>query len=151
MIFDEVMKMKKKIAALVLGAMMSFSAMAMAATPEAETMSAQQVKSANWIDAMLVKNKPVDALKLMSADAQKEITDKKITELSQEVNKNLGAFKGARFLGWTVMDQYQMVYLMSFEKEPLVRCVFLFDEKGNMMNFALQPLKQKQENADKKK
>lgn len=137
--------MKKKIVALVLGAMMSFSAMAMAATPEAEMMSAQQAKVAAWTDSMLVKNKPADALKLMSSEAQKEITVKKITDVSKEVTKNLGKFKGGRFVSWTVLDQCQMMYLMSFEKEPVVRCVFIFDQKGNMLNFALQPIKQKQE------
>ncbi|SDP26440.1 hypothetical protein [Selenomonas ruminantium] len=137
--------MKKKVVALVLGAMMSFSAMAMAATPEAEMMSAQQAKVAAWTDVMLVKNKPTDALKLMSSEAQKEITAKKITDVSKEMAKNLGKFKGARFVSWTVLDQCQMMYLMSFEKEPIVRCVFIFDQKGNMLNFALQPIKQKQQ------
>lgn len=141
--------MKKKVAALVLGAMMSFSAMAMAATPEAEMMSAQQAKVAAWTDAMLVKNKPADARKLMSSEAQKEITEKKITDVSKEMTTKLGKFKGARFVSWTVLDQCQMMYLMSFEKEPIVRCVFFFDQKGNMLNFALQPIPQQQQNNQK--
>lgn len=145
--------MQKKILALVFGAMLSMSAVAMAATPEAEAMSAQQAKAAAWTDAMLVKNKPADTLKLMSSEAKKEITDKKITEISKDISKNLGKFQGARLAGWSCLEQFQLVYFMKFEKEPLVRCVFFFDNKGEMLNFALQPLKinQQEKKDDKKK
>ena len=55
--------MKKKIAALVLGALLSVSAAAMAATPDAEMMSTQQEKAAAWVDTMLVKNDPAAFVK----------------------------------------------------------------------------------------
>ena len=141
--------MKKQITALVLGAMMSFSAIAMAATPEAEMMSAQQAKVAAWTDSMLVKNKPTDARKLMSSEAQKEITEEKITDLSKKINKNFGKFKGGRFISWALLDQCQMMYIMSFEKAPLVRCLFIFDQKGNMLTFFLQPINQDKADAQK--
>jgi len=32
-----------------------------------------------------------------------------------------------------------------------VRCIFLFDEKGNLQNFALSPLKQEAEDNSQKK
>lgn len=151
MISDEVIGVKKKITALCLGAMLSLSAVAMAATPEAEAMSAQQVKAANWIDVMLVKNKPADTLKLMGPEAQKEIDAQKITAISQDMTKNMGKYKTSRFVGWTRFDQGdQLMYLMAFDKEPVVRCVFLFDKQGNLQNFALSPLKQTDEK-DKKK
>ena len=147
---DEVIIVKKKITALVLGALLSVSAVAMAATPESEAMAAQQGKAAAWIDTMLVKNNPAGTLKLMGAEAQKEIDVKKITEISQEMAKNMGKYKASRFVGWTRFDQGdQMMFLMSFDKEPVVRCVFLFDNKGNLQNFALTPLKQ-EENSQKK-
>ena len=44
-----------------------------------------------------------------------------------------------------------MMYLLSFEKEPVVRCVFLFDKKGNLQNFALSPVKQTEVKKDEKK
>ena len=138
--------MKKKITALVLGAMLSVSAVAMAATPEAEMMSTQQGKAVAWVDAMLVKNNPAATLKLMSAEAQKEIDVKKITDISNEMAKTLGKYKASRFVGWTRFDQGdQMMYLMAFEKEPVVRCVFIFDKQGNLQNFAVSPLKQEKE------
>ena len=138
--------MKKKITALVLGAMLSVSAVAMAATPEAEMMSTQQGKAVAWVDAMLVKNNPAATLKLMSAEAQKEIDVKKITEISNEMAKTLGKYKASRFVGWTRFNQGdQMMYLMAFEKEPVVRCVFIFDKQGNLQNFVVSPLKQEKE------
>lgn len=144
--------MKKKLTALVLGAMMSVSAIAMAATPESEALSAQQTKAAAWVETMLVKNDPAGTLKLMSAEAQKEIDTKKITAISQDMAKNMGKFKESRFVGWTRFDQGdQMMYLMSFEKEPVVRCIFLFDKQGNLQNFALSPLKADQEENTQKK
>jgi hypothetical protein len=144
--------MKKKIAALVLGALLSVSAAAMAATPDAEMMSTQQEKAAAWVETMLVKNDPAASLKLMSAEAQKEIDAKKATAIHQDMDKNLGKYKGGRFVGWTRFDQAdQMMYLLSFEKEPVVRCVFLFDKKGNLQNFALSPVKQTEEKKDEKK
>jgi len=142
---------KKKITALVLGALLSVSAAAMA-SPESDAMAAQQAKAAAWIDTMLVKNKPADTLKLMGAEAQKEIDDKKITSISEEMAKNMGKYQASRFVGWTRFDQGdQMMYLMSFDKEPVVRCIFLFDEKGNLQNFALSPLKQEAEDNSQKK
>ncbi len=147
----EVINVKKKITALCLGAMLSLSAVAMAATPEADAMSAQQVKANSWIETMLVKNKPADTLKLMGAEAQKEIDAKKITAISDEMAKNMGKYKNSRFVGWTRFDQGdQMMYLMSFEKEPVVRCVLLFDKDGKLQNFALSPLKQTAEKEAKK-
>ena len=144
--------MKKKITALVLGALLSVSAVSMAATPEAESMSAQQGKAAAWVDTMLVKNDPAATLKLMAPEAQKEIDVKKITAISQEMAKNMGKYKSSRFVGWTRFDQGdQMMFLMSFEKEPVVRCVFLFDQQGNLQNFALSPLKQTEEKDEQKK
>ena len=119
--------MKKKIAALVLGALLSVSAAAMAATPDAEMMSTQQEKAAAWVDTMLVKNDPAASLKLMGAEAQKEIDVKKATAIHQDMDKNLGKYKGGRF------------------------CVFLFDKKGNLQNFALSPVKQTAEKKDEKK
>lgn len=136
--------MKKRVVGLFLGLFMCLSVVAYAATPEAEMMSAQQQKAVSWIDTMLVKNKPIDALKLMNREAQKEISEKKIIELTKEMTQNLGKFKGARFISWTALDKFQMLYLMSFEKEPVVRCVFFFNEKGEMMNFAMQAIKQKE-------
>lgn len=131
--------------------MLSLSAVAMAATPEADAMSAQQVKANSWIETMLVKNKPADTLKLMGAEAQKEIDAQKITAISDEMAKNMGKYKNSRFVGWTRFDQGdQMMFLMSFEKEPVVRCVFLFDKDGNLQNFALSPLKQTEEKEAKK-
>ncbi len=150
----EVIAVKKKIVALALGAMMSMSVAAMAATPDAEMMSAQQVKANTWIDAMLVKNKPTESLKVMSPDFQKNVDDKKITEFHQDLVKHLGKLKGASFVSWVRIpgtDQDQMLYLMSFEKEKLVRCVFFFDKKGNLHNFALTPEQQPKEKEDKKK
>ena len=146
---DEVIEMQKKIVALLMGAMLSMSAIAMAATPEAEVMSTQQARAAAWTDAMLVKNKPADTLKLMSSEAKKEITDKKINDISKDISKNLGKFQGARLAGWSCLEQYQLVYFMKFEKEPLVRCVFFFNDKGEMLNFALQPLKINQQETQK--
>jgi hypothetical protein len=141
-----VIAVKKKITALVLGAMLSVSAVAMAATPEAEMMSTQQGKAVAWVDAMLVKNNPAATLKLMSAEAQKEIDVKKITDISNEMAKTLGKYKASRFVGWTRFDQGdQMMYLMAFEKEPVVRCVFIFDKQGNLQNFVVSPLKQEKE------
>lgn len=136
--------MKKRVVGLLLCLFMCLYVVAYAATPEAEMMSAQQQKAASWIDTMLVKNKPTDALKLMSSEAQKEISEKKIIELTKKMTQNFGKFKGARFISWTALDQFQMLYLMSFEKEPVVRCVFFFNEKGEMMNFAMQAIKQKE-------
>ena len=144
--------MKKKITALVLGALLSVSAAAMAATPDAEMMSTQQEKAAAWVDTMLVKNDPAASLKLMGAEEQKEIDVKKATAIHQDMDKNLGKYKGGRFVGWTRFDQAdQMMYLLSFEKEPVVRCVFLFDKKGNLQNFALSPVKQTEVKKDEKK
>ena len=139
-----------KVVALFLGLFMCLSVVASAATPEAEMMSAQQQKAASWIDTMLVKNKPTDALKLMSSEAQKDISDKKIIDMTKEMTQNFGKFKGARFISWTALDQFQMFYLMSFEKEPMVRCIFIFNKKGEMMNFAMQAIKP-QGNSSKEK
>ena len=148
----EVIAVKKKIVALALGAMMSMSVAAMAATPEAESMSAQQGKAVAWVDTMLVKNNPAASLKLMGAEAQKELDVKKITDISNDMAKNLGKYKSSRFVGWTRFDQGdQLMYLMSFEKEPVVRCVFLFDKNGNLQNFALSPLKKTEEKDNQKK
>ena len=148
----EVITVKKKLTALILGAMLSVSAVAMAATPESEALSAQQGKAAAWVDTMLVKNNPTAALKMMGAEAQKEIDAKRITEISKDMEKNLGKYKASRFVGWTRFDQGdQLMFLMSFDKEPVVRCVFLFDQQGNLQNFALTPLKQEQEDNSKKK
>ncbi|SHK84864.1 hypothetical protein SAMN05216582_12071 [Selenomonas ruminantium] len=144
--------MRKKILAVLFGVMLGMSAVTMAATPEAEIMSVQQAKAMAWTDTMLVKNKPADTLKLMSSEAQKEITDKKITEIGKDISKNLGKYQGARLAGWSCLDQFQLVYFMKFEKEPLVRCVFFFNEKGEILNFALQPLQiNKQEKKDDNK
>ena len=142
--------MKKKIMALCLGAILSCSAVAMAVTPDAQALSNEQEKAAAWMDVMLVKNKPVDALKMMGSEAQKEIDAAKITSTAQKMANDLGKYKGAQFVAWTRFDQAdQMVYFMTFEKEPVVRCVLIFDKQGNLQNFGMNPIKQ-QENKAKK-
>ena len=93
-----------------------------------------------------------EQLSLISKRWQKEIDAAKITSTAQKMANDLGKYKGAQFVAWTRFDQAdQMMYLLSFEKEPVVRCVFLFDKKGNLQNFALSPVKQTEVKKDEKK
>ena len=147
--------MKKKILALCLGVMLSLSAVAMAAvTPEAEMMSTQQVKANAWIDAMLVKHKPADSLKLMSAEFQKNVNAQQMEKYHQDAVNDLGQLKGFSFLAWARQPGQEidiLSYLMGFEKEKFVRGAFFFDRKGNLVHFELTKLQQTDEKDAKKK
>lgn len=145
--FDEVIALKKKIAALCLGAMLSFSAVAMAATPEAEMMSAEQAKAVTWIDSLLVKNKPEGAWKTMSSEFQKNVELKKFTELRKKIDQEMGGLKGSSFLSWARPNKQedQMSYLLFFEKTGPAQCFFIFDKQGNLQDFVIRPLAQKQD------
>ena len=52
-------------------------------------------------------------------------------------------YQESRFISWTRFDQAdQMIYLMHFEKEQLVRCELLFNKKGQLEGFSLAALKE---------
>lgn len=143
--------MKKYIAAAALIVLL-LSGTAMAASPDAAAFSGEQDIAGKWVDTMLVKRDSSAVLKLMAGDAQKEIDKAKLNTLSGDIASRLGQLKERRFVSWTRFDQAdQMIYLMTFEKEPAVRCALLFDKKGQLQNFALTPLKEKAEKPAAKK
>ena len=52
----------------------------------------------------------------------------------------------------TAGDNWTPFFIMGASLVPLsVRCVFLFDQQGNLQNFALSPLKQTEEKDEQKK
>jgi hypothetical protein len=94
---------------------------------------------------MLTHNDSNGAFKLMGEDVRKSLTEAKMAGLKASIDKDMGSIKGMHFVSWTRFDQAdQMVYLLSFEKKPMVRCAFIFDKKGNLEDFALTPLQLKE-------
>lgn len=143
--------MKKYVLVLWAVVLTVFSASALAASPDAASLSREQELAVKWTDAMLIKQQPTAAWKLMSSESQQNIKIAEMNKLSAEITQKLGSFKDSRFVSWNRLPQTdQMVYLMSFEKEKIVRCVFVFDKKEQLRNFALTPLKEKQATKDKK-
>lgn len=143
--------MRKYILALCVAFLMTFSAGAWAATPDATVFSGEQELAVKWTEAMLNKQQPAEALKIMSREAQQNIQAEEMNKISAEITKNLGTLKTSQFVSWNRLPQVdQVIYLMSFEKEKIVRCVFLYDKKGQLNNFALTPMKEeKQDKKDK--
>lgn len=142
--------MKKIVIAMCVAIMMAFSSMAFAATPDSEALSTEQTAADQWINLMIVKNDTTGAVKTMSPEAQKAITDKTIKDVSSQITKNLGKYQEGRFVSWVRYDQAdEMTYLMSFSKEKLVRCVMIFNKNGQMDNFSLTPVQVQQDNNTK--
>ena len=142
--------MKKHIVAFCLLVMLVLSGTVMAAAPDAKIFSTEQDLAIRWTDTMFAQNKPADARAMMGAEAQKAVDQDKIVKLSAGIAKELGQYKSGRFVSWTRYDQLdQMVYLMSFEKQPAVFCVMLFSKQGELENFSLNPAK-KSDAAQKK-
>lgn len=133
--------MKKIVIAMCVAIMMAFSSMAFAATPDSEALSTEQTTADQWINQMIVQGNGTSAVKLMSPEAQKAITTKAITDINSQITKNLGTYQDGRFVSWNRYDQAdEMIYLMSFSKEKLVRCSMLFNKKGQMDSFSLTPM-----------
>lgn len=141
--------MKKLMLILSMLAVLAISSTALAApTKDAELFSTEQTRATQWLDTMLTQKKPAAALNVMSAQAKKDITAAKMTELQQKIEKELGTLQSARFVGWTRFDQAdQVIYLLSFSKEQVVQCVFLFSPTGELNTFALTPMKQNAQDA----
>ncbi len=136
------MNMKKKIAGIVLAGALAIGGSAMAATPEATAFGAEQQVSDQWIDTMLVKSQVDDAYGMMSEESRKNIQKDKFQELRAKIAADMGAVKGGRLVSWTRFDQNdQMIYFLSFEKQPVVRCLLVFDKQGKLANFELNPMK----------
>jgi membrane-bound inhibitor of C-type lysozyme len=147
--------MKKHVVAFCLLVMLALSSTVLAAAPDAKIFSTEQELAVRWTDTMFAQSKPVEARAMMGAEAQKAVDQDKIVKLSAGIAKDLGQYKSGRFVSWTRYDQLdQMVYLMSFEKQPAVFCVMLFSKQGELENFSLNPAKKSdkdQKNATDKK
>ena len=142
--------MKKYVVALCFFFMLALSGTVLAAAPDAKVFSTEQDLAVRWTDTMFAQSKPVEARAMMGADAQKAVDQAKITKLSDGIAKDLGKYKSGRFVSWTRYDQLdQMVYLMSFEKQPAVFCVLLFNKQGELENFSLNPAKSADTNQKK--
>ncbi|SFT72844.1 Protein of unknown function [Selenomonas sp. GACV-9] len=145
--------MKKYIVVLCMACLLAFSASALAATPDAAALSGEQETAVKWVDAMLVKQDAAAGIKLMGPQAQKNIQADKLGKSLSELNQKFGKYQESKFISWTRFDQAdQMIYLMRFEKEQLVRCELIFDKKGQLENFSLAALKEntKEQKKDKK-
>lgn len=121
-------------------------AAALAAEADAKTFAAEDSTTTAWIDAMFVKNDAAHAYDLIGESAKKNITKEQVNTLHQTIEKEMGALEGARFVSWTRFDQAdQIIYLMRFKKQPIVRCELLFTKDGNLENFGLTPIEQKKD------
>ena len=135
--------MKKYIAALCMACLLAFSANALAATPDATALSGEQEIAVKWMDAMLVKQDSAAVIKLLEPERQKKISQDDLAKNLSQLSQKYGKYQESRFISWTRFDQAdQMIYLMHFEKEQLVRCELLFNKKGQLEGFSLAALKE---------
>ena len=130
--------MKKIIMSLALLAALALPAGALAAAPDAAMFQKEEDTADLWAQSMLVQVQPGNARSLMSADAQKNIDEAKMKEISDKLTKQLGKLKTSRFVSWVRFDQAdQMTYLMSFEKGNPMRSILIFNKQGGLENFVI--------------
>ena len=134
--------MKKHVVALCLLVMLALSGSVLAAAPDAKAFSTEQDLATRWMDTMFAQNKPTEARAMMGADLQKAADQAKFASLSDGIVKDFGKYKGGRFIRWDREPQAdRMLYLLGFEKHPLVICELMFSKQGELENFSLTPLK----------
>ncbi|ERL25255.1 hypothetical protein [Mitsuokella sp. oral taxon 131] len=114
---------------------------AFAAEDDANAFVKEDMTTVSWIDAMFIKKDAGKAYDLMGEDAKKNISKDQISDLGKTLGKDFDALEGARFVSWTRFDQAdQIIYLMRFRKQPMVRCELLFTKDGSLENFGLTPI-----------
>ncbi|MDD6120768.1 MAG: hypothetical protein PUB57_09660 [Selenomonadaceae bacterium] len=150
--------MKKTVIALALGAMtllplpVSAAAAFPTGAPDAPMFTTEQTKANQWIDAMLVKQKPTDAYTLMAPAAQKQFAKDKIVKISQDLKARWGKLEALGFVRWERFTQAdRMFYVMKFEKAPVVYCVLVYDKQGGLENFTLSEVAKDQPAKDQGK
>ena len=154
--------MNKKITGILLAGMLALGSMAWestalaaetAAAPDAAAFAAEEQLGDQWLDRMLIKSKTDEAFAMMSERSKKSMNQDKLQQVRAKIATDMGNVKGLRFVSWTRYDQNdQLVYLMSFDKQPVVRCLLVFDKKGQLDSFVLNPMQVKEQKAgDKKK
>lgn len=148
--------MKKFFLALALGAMtlLPLPAQAAAATnaPDAAAFAAQETLADQWIQTMIVQQKPEAAYQLMSATAQKQIAKDKVVKAGKDMQAKWGKMQAIGFVAWERFTQAdRLSYIMKFEKAPAVHCMLIFDKQGGLENFVLGEMKQNTDKDTKQK
>ena len=125
---------------------------ALAAEADAKTFVTEDAAATAWINAMFVKQDAGEAYDLMSETAKKAIAKDQVGDLYQTIRKDFGNLEGTRFVSWTRFDQAdQLIYIMRFQKQELVRCELLFTKEGGLENFGLTPIDLSKQKASEKK
>ena len=147
--------MKKFIIALAMGAMALLPLPAQAATPtnapDAAAFAAQETLANQWIETMIVQQKPEEAYKLLSPTAQKQIAQDKVVKAGKDMQAKWGKMQALGFVAWERFTQADRIsYVMKFEKAPAVHCMLIFDKQGGLENFGLGEMQQNKDAKNQK-
>lgn len=95
----------------------------------------------------VIENKDVPAYttatKGFSDDLKGKMDEAAYGKLPNEIQNKMGNLKEIKFYTFQRFDQGDRItYIASFDKEPTVAVVFLFDKQQKMTNFMIAPLQQ---------
>lgn len=124
-----------------------------AAQDNGTVLNAEDTAATKLVETLLNNGSLSTVQDLFHPEFKKNFTEANFQALQKDISEKLGTVKDSpRLAFWERGDKSDAVfYLMSFSKENTVRCAVIFDDKNQIVNFALTPIhpKEKKDGAAK--
>ncbi len=112
-----------------------------ASTDNGAALNKEEAAATQLVNALLQNGSLSSVDGLFHPEFKKNINDTNFKALQKDITEKLGTMKTSRLALWERRDNGDGVfYIMSFSKENIVRCAVIFDEKQQIVNFALTPI-----------
>ena len=112
-----------------------------AAQDNGTVLNAEDTAATKLVETLLNNGSLSTVQDLFHPEFKKNVTEANFQALQKDISEKLGTVKGSRLALWERRDKSDAVfYLMSFSKENTVRCAVIFDDKNQIVNFALSPI-----------
>ncbi len=114
-------------------------------------LNKEEAAATKLVNALLQNGNLASVQNLFHPEFKKNINDNNFKELQKDITTKLGTMKTSRLALWERRDNGDGIfYIMSFSKENIVRCAVIFDDKDQIVNFALTPIHPEEKKADDK-
>ena len=113
-----------------------------AAQDNGTVLNAEDTAATKLVETLLNNGSLSTVQDLFHPEFKKNFTEANFQALQKDISEKLGTVKDSpRLAFWERGDKSDAVfYLMSFSKENTVRCAVIFDDKNQIVNFALTPI-----------
>ena len=113
-----------------------------AAQDNGTVLNAEDTAATKLVETLLNNGSLSTVQDLFHPEFKKNVTEANFQALQKDISEKLGTVKDSpRLAFWERGDKSDAVfYLMSFSKENTVRCAVIFDDKNQIVNFALTPI-----------